>query len=88
MLSISGFGQKTLIKSPAYAPVIHAEAGLLRRSNQLRNVKLHDLPLSVADTNAALHGLIAALSALHMRRRTGKGQRIDIGNDRGHGRHR
>ena len=79
MLSISGFGQKSPeTKRPAYAPVIHAEAGLLRRSNQLRDVKLHDLPLSVADTNAALHGLIAALSALHMRQRTGKGQHIDM----------
>ena len=62
MLSISGFGQESPESHrPAYAPVIHAESGLIRRSNQLRGVKLHDLPLSVADTNAALHGLIAAL---------------------------
>ena len=79
MLSISGFGQESPESHrPAYAPVIHAESGLIRRSNQLRGVKLHDLPLSVADTNAALHGLIAALSALHMRSRTGLGQHIDM----------
>ncbi len=79
MLSISGFGQDSPeTQRPAYAPVVHAEAGLLRRSNQLKNVKLHDLPLSVADTNAALHGLVAALSALHMRQRTGQGQHIDM----------
>ena len=79
MLSISGFGQASPeSKRPAYAPVVHAESGLIRRSNQLRDVKLHDLPLSVADTNAALHGLVAALSALHMRSRTGRGQHIDM----------
>jgi Predicted acyl-CoA transferases/carnitine dehydratase len=33
---------------------------------------------SVADTNASLHGVIAALAALHMRGRTGVGQHIDI----------
>ena len=79
MLSISGFGQaRPESKRPAYAPVIHAESGLIRRSTQLRGVELHDLPLSVADTNASLHGLIAALSALHMRARTGLGQHIDM----------
>ena len=42
MLSISGFGQDSPeTQRPAYAPVVHAEAGLLRRSNQLKNVKLH-----------------------------------------------
>ena len=79
MLSISGFGHRSPESHrPAYAPVIHAESGLIRRSNQLRGVKLHDLPLSVADTNAALHGLIAVLSALHMRSRTELGQHIDM----------
>ena len=79
MLSISGFGQASPeSKRPAYAPVIHAESGLIRRSNELRGLELHDLPLSVADTNASLHGLIAALSALHMRARTGLGQHIDM----------
>ena len=79
MLSISGFGHGSPESHrPAYAPVIHAESGLIRRSNQLRGIELHDLPLSVADTNAALHGLIAALSALHMRTRTGMGQHIDM----------
>ena len=37
-----------------------------------------DLPLSVADTNAALHGLGALLAAVIMRQRTGVGQHIDI----------
>ena len=37
-----------------------------------------DLPLSVADTNASLHGLIGVLSAVIMRERTGLGQHIDM----------
>lgn len=79
MLSISGFGKKgPETQRPAYAPVIHAEAGLIQRSNNTRGVKLHDLPLSVADTNASLHGLVAVLAALHMRDRTGQGQHIDM----------
>jgi crotonobetainyl-CoA:carnitine CoA-transferase CaiB-like acyl-CoA transferase len=36
------------------------------------------MALSVADTNAALHGLVAVLAALHMRRRGGAGQHIDM----------
>ena len=79
MLSISGFGQNSPeSRRPAYAPVVHAEAGLIKRSQERRGVSLHDLPLSVADTNAALHGLVAVLSALHMRSTTGTGQHIDM----------
>jgi CoA:oxalate CoA-transferase len=79
MLSISGFGRDGPESTrPAYAPVIHAEAGLIARSTTKDGVKHHDLPLSVADTNASLHGLVGVLAALHMRHRTGKGQHIDI----------
>ncbi|MBT4162120.1 MAG: CoA transferase, partial [Gammaproteobacteria bacterium] len=75
MLSISGFGSKgPESRRPAYAPVIHAEAGLVQRSTSLKGVPLHDLPLSIADTNASLHGLVGILAALHMRKTTGTGQ--------------
>jgi crotonobetainyl-CoA:carnitine CoA-transferase CaiB-like acyl-CoA transferase len=84
MLSISGFGQDSPESSrPAYAPVIHAEAGLIHRTHaESKGLALEphyqDLPLSVADTNASLHGLIAALSAVILRQSTGLGQHIDI----------
>lgn len=79
MLSISGFGQEgPESKRPAFAPVIHSEAGLIYRSAQRTQQPHHDLPLSVADTNASLHGLVAILSAIIMRDRTGIGQHIDI----------
>jgi crotonobetainyl-CoA:carnitine CoA-transferase CaiB-like acyl-CoA transferase len=78
MLSISGFGRNgPESHRPAYAPIVHAELGLIARTGRGGAPK-RDLPLSVSDTNAGLHGLVALLSALLMRERTGKGQHIDI----------
>ena len=78
MLSISGFGRDgPESQRPAYAPIVHAELGLIDRVMRRDGAKV-DLPLSVADTNAGLHGIIALLSALLMRDRTGLGQHIDI----------
>ena len=79
MLSISGFGKEgPESHRPAYAPIIHAEAGLMHRQAERANLSHSDLPLSVADTNASLHGLVGLLSAIIMRERTGVGQHIDI----------
>jgi crotonobetainyl-CoA:carnitine CoA-transferase CaiB-like acyl-CoA transferase len=79
MLSISGFGHGgSESHRPAYAPVIHAEGGLIERHTFRTDAPLSDLPVSLADTNAALHGLVGLLAALHMRSSTGKGQHIDI----------
>jgi CoA:oxalate CoA-transferase len=79
MLSISGFGHDgPESHRPAYAPIIHAEAGLIDRSARRAQSSHRDLPLSVADTNASLHGLVGLLSAVIMRERTGEGQHIDI----------
>ena len=84
MLSISGFGHGgPESRRPAYAPVIHAEAGLIHRSaseaaSADRGRHYQDLPLSVADTNASLHGLVGLLAAVIHRQTTGKGQHIDI----------
>lgn len=79
MLSISGYGQTGPEASrPSYAPVVHAETGLMHRLAERNATAPGDLPLSVADTNASLHGLIAVLAALHMRDQTGRGQHIDM----------
>lgn len=78
-LSISGFGQTSSWKDrPAYAPIIHAETGLIDRQSRLDEVAPTNPILSIADTNAALHGLVGLLSALWMRGQTGKGQHIDL----------
>ena len=79
MLSISGFGQNgPESRRATYAPVVHAESGLMFRMSQRSDLPFHDLPLSTADTNASLHGLVGLLSAIIMREKTGLGQHIDI----------
>ena len=79
MLSISGFGRDgPESHRPAYAPIVHAEMGLLARSMRRADGPHRPLPLSAADTNASLHGLIAVLSAVILRGRTGLGQHIDM----------
>ena len=79
MLSISGYGQDgPESHKPSYAPVVHAEVGLMHRLADRNGTAPGDLPLSVADTNASLHGVIALLAALHMRDQTGLGQHIDM----------
>ena len=78
MLSISGFGRSGPdSQRQAYAPVIHAESGLIGRQAAFDGVH-SDPMLSIADTNASLHGLVAVLAALHLRDRTGTGQHIDM----------
>jgi len=79
MLSISGFGRDgPESHRAAYAPIIHAEAGLTYRQAQRSNLPYSELPLSVADTNASLHGLVGLLAAVIHRHTTGVGQHIDI----------
>jgi CoA:oxalate CoA-transferase len=79
MLSISGFGHNgPESHRPAYAPIVHAETGQIARQAQRGEIPFRDLPLSVADTNASLHGLVGLLSAVIQRGRTGTGQHIDI----------
>ena len=85
MLSISGFGADGPESGrAAYAPIIHAETGLV--DGQARRTALGggeptapvELVTSMADTNAGLHGLVAVLAALHQRHGTGLGQHIDL----------
>lgn len=79
MLSISGFGQEgPESHRPSYAPVVHAEVGLMHRMAGRNQTAPGDLPVSMADTNASLHGLIAVLAALHLKNQTGVGQYIDL----------
>ena len=79
MVSISGFGADSPESHRgAYAPVIHAESGLIARQAEMNEVDYSDIDGSVADTNAALHGLVAVLAALRLRDRTGEGQHIDM----------
>lgn len=80
MMSISGFGQEGPERERAsYAPIIHAEMGLLQRQQQVAGAdRPVDLALSVADTSTGMHGLIGLLAALHHAQRTGIGQHVDM----------
>ena len=79
MLSISGFGQEGQdAERAAYAPVIHAEAGLIGRQADLSGDPPEDIAFALADALAGLHGTIAILAALRLRDRTGTGQHIDL----------
>jgi crotonobetainyl-CoA:carnitine CoA-transferase CaiB-like acyl-CoA transferase len=80
VLSISGFGATSPeADRAAYASVLHAESGILARQAEFDAAPHTDPVLSIADTNAGLHGLVAVLAALLQRERTGMGQLIDIG---------
>ncbi|MGV0033421.1 MAG: CaiB/BaiF CoA transferase family protein [Candidatus Azotimanducaceae bacterium WSBS_2022_MAG_OTU7] len=79
MLSISGFGANNP-DSPraAYAPIVHSETGLVARQAEITGAFPAELPLSVADTNASMHGLIGLLAALYEREQSGKGDHLEI----------
>ncbi len=79
LLSISGFGQDGPERDRAsYAPIVHAEIGLLDRQAHLDGDQPTDLALSAADVFTALHGVVGLLAAYHHAARTGEGQHVDV----------
>src|ERR1700750_406627 len=79
MLSTSGFGREgEEAEGAPYAPVIHAEAGLIGRQADITGDPPADIAFAVADAPAGLHGTIAILAALPLRHRPGTGQHIDL----------
>jgi CoA:oxalate CoA-transferase len=79
MASVSGFGQHGPESGrAAYAPVIHAESGILARQAAMDGTTIVDFAMSFADEIAALHTAVAVLAALNLRASTGAGQHIDI----------
>ena len=64
-------------KFVTYAPTIHALAGLTHLTGVPGRQDI-GIGFSYNDHCAGLHGAFAILAALHARRRTGRGQRIDL----------
>lgn len=79
MLSVSGFGQWGPESGrQAYAPVVHAESGLLGRQAEVDGARPNDVVMALADSVTSLHGMVAVLSALRLAERTGAGQYLDL----------
>jgi CoA:oxalate CoA-transferase len=79
MASISGFGSDSPEAGrAAYAPVIHAESGLLARQAEFDGGPVRDLASSLADEITSLHTAVAVLAALHHRTISGVGQHVDM----------
>ncbi len=77
--SISGYGQTgPASQRRAYAPVIHAELGLLEMTARRRDQPILNEIAGWADLQAGLQGALAITAALHHRTTSGVGQHIDV----------
>ncbi len=77
-ISMSGMGQDGPWSSfVTYAPTVHALAGLTYLTGEPGHAPI-GLGVSYNDHLAGLHAVVAALSAVESRRRSGRGQFIDV----------
>ena len=77
--SITGYGQEgPNANRRAYAPVIHAELGLMELTARRSGNPIRPEAVSYADLYSGLQATIAILAALHHRDLTGEGQHIDV----------
>jgi crotonobetainyl-CoA:carnitine CoA-transferase CaiB-like acyl-CoA transferase len=77
--SITGYGQEGLMSARrAYAPVMHAELGLMEFTARKLGVPPRAEAVSHADLYAGLQATVGILAALRYRDHTGVGQHIDV----------
>jgi crotonobetainyl-CoA:carnitine CoA-transferase CaiB-like acyl-CoA transferase len=77
--SVTGYGQDgPSANRRAYAPVMHAELGLMELTARRRRSAPVAEAISHADLYAGLQATIAILAALRHRDRTGEGQHVDV----------
>jgi crotonobetainyl-CoA:carnitine CoA-transferase CaiB-like acyl-CoA transferase len=77
--SISGYGQDgPMAHRRAYAPVMHAELGLMEYTARKHHAAPRSEAVSHADLYAGLQATVGILAALVQRARTGVGQHIDV----------
>jgi CoA:oxalate CoA-transferase len=77
--SITGYGSSgPAAMRRAYAPVVHAEAGLLQLVADRRGTEPAPEVLSHADLYAGLEAVAGVLAALYARERSGTGCRVEI----------
>jgi CoA:oxalate CoA-transferase len=79
LASVSGWGHNNARSSQgAFASAIHAEAGVTEMVARRRGEEPRNDPMSHSDTYTGLHALGAVLAALHLRNRTGEGQKVEV----------
>ncbi|MBW2280797.1 MAG: CoA transferase [Deltaproteobacteria bacterium] len=79
LLSISGFGSDSQWSDRrAYAPVVHAVAGVLDDQSRYAGQPVAQINDARADTTAALHGAVALLAALRVVEHGGAGQHVEL----------
>jgi crotonobetainyl-CoA:carnitine CoA-transferase CaiB-like acyl-CoA transferase len=77
--AITGYGQAgPWAHRRAYAPLIHAEMGLLEGFARYRGDEAKQEPYSHADVFSGVYCLAGILAALYQRERTGRGQHLDL----------
>ncbi len=77
--SVSGFGHEGPWRDRrAFAGIAHATTGTLYRQLAISGAPAFDSVLAVGDTVSGLQATIAIMAALELRRRTGRGQFIDM----------
>ena len=77
--SITGYGQDGPMASRrAYAPVMHAELGLMEFSARKLHAQPRQEAVSHADLHAGAQAAVGILAALFQREHTGEGQHLDV----------
>jgi len=77
--SITGYGQNgAMAGRRAYAPVMHAELGLMEFSARRLHAEPRAEAVSHADLYSGMQATVGILAALIQRDRTGEGQHVDV----------
>jgi crotonobetainyl-CoA:carnitine CoA-transferase CaiB-like acyl-CoA transferase len=77
--SISGYGQRgSMANRRAYAPVMHAELGLMEFTARKLHAEPRQEAVSHADLSTGAQATVGILAALLQRERTGEGQHVDV----------
>ncbi|MEY2450718.1 MAG: hypothetical protein QOD92_292 [Acidimicrobiaceae bacterium] len=77
--SITGYGQDgSMAGRRAYAPVMHAELGLMEFSARKLHAEPRQEAVSHADLHAGAQATIGIIAALYQREHTGEGQHLDV----------
>ncbi len=79
LVSLNGYGSRSSWSDrSAYAPTVHAAAGVLHYQSEWTGLPLRQLADNQADMATSLHGTIALLAALRATDSSGRGQHVEV----------